>query len=338
MQRDGASSTTLTIPHQIVCLLGSSAVWFVVGTLFRLSLPLFGRLAPMTTMGTLDGSSHPQLPSAVCGIVLAVVYLRLVHLGKCNPTLRSGIAFAFPAFALNGVYASIYAESLVALFTWTLQGALSYAAAGAALGWSARLGRDNWQVRVVSQLRAPSDVVWERLKRRDTFLFITRRFASYEGSEDWPEILMTLGQSIKTRVRLFRILPGSPYGFRITRVDEPQMEIDTVESGEMIHTWNHSMLVKPLSSDRCVYPDHVELNAGVLTPLVWTFASLFYRYRHWRWHKLLRQVMQTCPTKNSPQTVDASRQQAANTDTTGTTHLDPNVRLRRLHLQFQAAT
>jgi hypothetical protein len=36
--------------------------------------------------------------------------------------------------------------------------------------------------------------------------------------------------------------------------------------------------------------DRIELHAGLLTPAVWLFAFMFYRYRHRRWRRLIAEV------------------------------------------------
>jgi len=47
------------------------------------------------------------------------------------------------------------------------------------------------------------------------------------------------------------------------------------------------MRVEALSGNRSRYTDHVDISAGLLTPGVWLFASLFYRARQQRWKRLL---------------------------------------------------
>jgi hypothetical protein len=123
-------------------------------------------------------------------------------------------------------------------------------------------------VQATTFLEIPSQVAWDSLKRRDTFLFITRGAMRYQGADSWPEILMVPGVQVETVVYPLRFLPGSPYTFRIVRVDEDKMEIDTEESGGFIRVWNHSMKVKPASASRSRYSDRIELRAGSLTPIV----------------------------------------------------------------------
>ena len=68
------------------------------------------------------------------------------------------------------------------------------------------------------------------LKRRDTFLYVTRGLMRYDGAETWPELLLAPDVSIHTAVHPFHWLPGSRHRFRVVRVAEELMEIDTVES------------------------------------------------------------------------------------------------------------
>lgn len=44
--------------------------------------------------------------------------------------------------------------------------------------------------------------------------------------------------------------------------------------------------MEPLSETTCHYTDEVEIRAGRLTPLVWLFGHLFFRYRQMRWRTL----------------------------------------------------
>lgn len=145
----------------------------------------------------------------------------------------------------------------------------------------------NRLIRVVSEFAVPAKDVWTLLKRRDTFVYVTRGLMRYDGAETWPECLLTPDVSIHTTVHPFHCLPGSCHCFRVVRVDEEQLEIHTEEFGNMIQVWNHSMKVEPVSHFRCRYTDRVELDAGTLTPMVYLAASLFYHYRHFRWRRML---------------------------------------------------
>ena len=141
-------------------------------------------------------------------------------------------------------------------------------------------------VQTSTMLNISASGAWELLKLRDTFLYVTSPAIRFDGAEDWPQTLMSTEVAFTTVAYPLRHLPGSAHTVRIVRVDEEAMEVDTEEFGGLIRTWNHSMKIEPISPSRCRYSDRVVLDAGLLTPFFWLFASLFYAYRQSRWRRL----------------------------------------------------
>lgn len=104
-------------------------------------------------------------------------------------------------------------------------------------------------------------------------------------------ILLTMGANNcvgGTRVRLFGKGPSSPHNVQVVRVDEGHGEIETEESGGLVRVWNNRMHVEPVSEAGCRYTDRIQVQAGLLTPLVWLFAVGFYCYRQRRWQRWVR--------------------------------------------------
>lgn len=135
-------------------------------------------------------------------------------------------------------------------------------------------------------LRIPSTVAWDTLLRKDTFLFITRGAMRYSGAQDWPDRLMETGVEIETTAWPLSIPPGNNHTFKIVNVDSEKMLIQTEEYGGLIKGWNHTMTVVPITGTTCRYTDQVEIHAGIVTPVVWVLANLFYRFRQSRWRTL----------------------------------------------------
>ncbi len=75
---------------------------------------------------------------------------------------------------------------------------------------------------------------------------------------------------------------------RVIRVAPQERVIESREGGGPVHTWNHRIKITPLDEQHCRYLDEVKLKAGLLTPFVWLFAQVFYRYRQARWRRLAR--------------------------------------------------
>jgi hypothetical protein len=57
--------------------------------------------------------------------------------------------------------------------------------------------------------------------------------------------------------------------------------------GTLVRSWDHHITIRPDGDEDCLYCDAVDISAGALTPLIWIFAQLFYRWRQHRWRRLV---------------------------------------------------
>lgn len=63
--------------------------------------------------------------------------------------------------------------------------------------------------------------------------------------------------------------------------------------GDVIKTWDHWIFIRKTKKDNLVkYIDRIEVKAGVLTIFIAIFASLFYRWRQYRWKRLIHYQFQ----------------------------------------------
>ena len=138
---------------------------------------------------------------------------------------------------------------------------------------------------VETDLPTSVEKAWAALLQRDTFLYITRGMLGFSGAERWPETFEE-GAEIETRMAFFHVIPGWRHTLRIVRVDEERMELVSEEKGGPVRRWNHRISLEELPGGRCRYTDEIDIRAGVLTPAVWAFAQIFYRYRQNRWRRL----------------------------------------------------
>lgn len=89
-------------------------------------------------------------------------------------------------------------------------------------------------------------------------------------------------------LRLFGLIPLAQQAIVISI---PHAGADSAELrdngyGSFIARWDHRILMRRDGAG-VHYTDRVDIDAGVLTPLVWAFASVFYRHRQRRWKKLI---------------------------------------------------
>jgi hypothetical protein len=56
--------------------------------------------------------------------------------------------------------------------------------------------------------------------------------------------------------------------------------------GDLVPKWDHLITIRNTPEGLTQYTDRVEVRAGLLTPFIWLYAKIFYRYRQYRWRKL----------------------------------------------------
>jgi len=139
-------------------------------------------------------------------------------------------------------------------------------------------------------LDTDADNAWRLIKKPSTFLFVARGLLGVSGSRNWPDEWCA-GQTINTRLWLFHLLPAWRHEIRVLSLDDSSRVIKTAEKGGLVQTWNHALLVEPISADRCRYTDKLDVDAGILNLLVWLFLQTFFRYRQMRLRKLARSIV-----------------------------------------------
>lgn len=86
----------------------------------------------------------------------------------------------------------------------------------------------------------------------------------------------------------FHVVPAYRHTIEVVEVDEATRSIRTHEHGGVLRRWDHTLHVEPLGERSCRYSDTVVIDAGPMTGVVAVVATALYRYRHRRWHRLVR--------------------------------------------------
>ena len=144
-------------------------------------------------------------------------------------------------------------------------------------------------VRVSTRLPAPADLVWDAVQRTDTLRYVTRGLLAFRLDGEAPERLAE-GETYRMRLLFFGFLPAWRHEIRVVRLDHAHREIRTEEHGGPVRAWRHRITVDDEGWGSARYLDEIEIAAGVLTPIVWVYAHLLYRYRQRRWRRLARRL------------------------------------------------
>jgi hypothetical protein len=134
--------------------------------------------------------------------------------------------------------------------------------------------------------RVRAEVMTSRLLRYVSWPLIV--FAPVDPAE-----LPATWQPGEYRVRM-RALGLVPLGEQTIRISIPPAAggehlLRDDGSGQLVRRWDHLIRLRAAPDGRgTLYRDEVEIEAGLLTPPVWVFATLLYRWRQRRWRRLAR--------------------------------------------------
>ena len=140
-------------------------------------------------------------------------------------------------------------------------------------------------ITVHTTLRASAATVWATAQKPETFVHVAGAMLRYPAAEKHPGP-WKVGDKTVGWAFLFRAIPFSRHTIEVVSIDDATMTLLTEEGGGPVRTWRHYVIVEPLTEHTCRYEDRLDIEAGILTPLVAAFARVFYRYRQRRWRRL----------------------------------------------------
>lgn len=141
---------------------------------------------------------------------------------------------------------------------------------------------------ITTSLDASPDRDWEALNTPRLFLFVAHpvvRFAAVK-----PRKLPQCWENgdYVLEMRGFGLLPLGTQVISISRPPSRGDERALLDDGHstIIRRWRHLMTVAP-EGDGTRYTDRIEIDAGVITPVVVVFARLFFAHRQRRWRRVV---------------------------------------------------
>lgn len=150
------------------------------------------------------------------------------------------------------------------------------------------------KVRVETQLDAPIDDVWRALQTPRLLKHVASPLIIFRlvGGGAFPDAFAD--GRVQVWMWMFGIVPFGRQWIDVSRpmVREDVRQIRDNGSGDLVQRWDHLITIRPLSASKTHYQDEVEIKAGLLTPVVWMFAAVFYRWRQHRWRGLVRRGFQ----------------------------------------------
>jgi ligand-binding SRPBCC domain-containing protein len=142
-------------------------------------------------------------------------------------------------------------------------------------------------VEVSTRLECRPDEAERHVRTTRLLRHIAAPLIRFVPEEELPAEIPNEG-TFRVRMYLFGVLP---LGWQAIVVSFPEHAAGFClrDNGysPMISRWDHVITIEP-EGDGTRYRDRVAIEAGVLTPLIWLFAQVFYRHRQRRWRELVR--------------------------------------------------
>ncbi len=143
--------------------------------------------------------------------------------------------------------------------------------------------------RISTEFDCPAEQLWDAISRPESLRFVAAPLLRFEpvvaGDLDGEWVV---GKTYPLRLHLFGFFPAGEHRITLASIDRAANRIESKESGALSPVWNHTIRFHPLEEGKLHYTDEIEIQAGLLTGVVWAFAHLFYRHRQRRWKMLLR--------------------------------------------------
>jgi len=158
---------------------------------------------------------------------------------------------------------------------------------GCATGCGGRSGGERL-VRVERSIRLPAspERVWREVQRSDLLMYVAAPLIRFQPIDppSLPEIWSEGRYQVE--MRLFGLLPLGRQWIVISHPEAAEAGVFHIRdngAGGLAKRWDHLISIRPAQEGGTLYTDRVEVEAGLLTPFVALFASLFYAHRQSRW-------------------------------------------------------
>ncbi len=147
------------------------------------------------------------------------------------------------------------------------------------------------KVHVETHLDCAPHKVWAEVQRSALLLEVARPVVAVRplDGEQFPDRWQQ-GSTLQCRSYLFGLIPLGTRTLYFETIDDDAREIQTRERDRIVRTWDHLDSVQSAGDDSTLYSDDIEIEAGLLTPLVGLFAHCFYRHRQRRWRRFARRL------------------------------------------------
>lgn len=150
------------------------------------------------------------------------------------------------------------------------------------------------RTRITTMLDCSKERAWQEVQTTRLLEYITAPLVRFDPVQ--PTRLPDIWDEGSYQVRM-KIFGWFSFGKHWVVISFPQCEAHLYQIrdngyGDWILRWDHWITIQDAPDGRTQYTDQVDIEAGLLTPVVWLFSQVFYRHRQRRWRNLVMQDFQ----------------------------------------------
>lgn len=139
-------------------------------------------------------------------------------------------------------------------------------------------------VRVSTKLDCTPEAAWNEVLKPELLLHVAAPMAIIRPSRAsaFPAC-WEAGPKYYCKSYLFGVIPVGERNLFLERVDPSRREIQSREKDRLVRKWDHLIRIGKSENGTAVYSDEIDIDAGIMTPVIWAWAMLFYHHRQKKW-------------------------------------------------------
>lgn len=143
--------------------------------------------------------------------------------------------------------------------------------------------------RISTQFMCSEAEIWQKIEKPKSLEYVTAPILKFilEGTGGFDET-WEINRDYNLKLYLFGLIPLGRHRIRLVKIDKQRNIIESREKGFLTRVWNHTITFHQAGDRKVHYTDEIEIKSGLLTPVIYVFAHLFYRHRQKRWKRLLK--------------------------------------------------
>lgn len=143
--------------------------------------------------------------------------------------------------------------------------------------------------RISTDFACSEDELWQKIIDPESLQYVSSPILKFVPiQKDSLQNEWQVGSPYPLKLYFLKFIHLGQHTITLTEINRETNTIVSRENGQLAKTWNHTITFQEDVAGVVSYTDEIEIKAGLLTPAIWLFAQLFYRYRQRRWKILVQ--------------------------------------------------